>query len=100
MKNVNSGLWNSLHEASRDCDHRFQSGGSNERGSSLWKKTLCVGAIPVKYVLFILFLQQLFIEHFLCARHGSAHWKLTPVYKQTNISVLMELAFSGQWHCG
>lgn len=92
-------LWNRLHEASRDCDHRLQSGGSNERGSSLWKK-LCFGAIPVKCVLFILFLQQVFIEHFLCARHGSAYWKLIPEYKQTKISVLMELAFSGQWHWG
>lgn len=59
------------------------------------KKLYVFGTLPVKYVLFILFLQQLFTEHFLCARYGSVHCKLIPVFRQTKISVLMELAFSG-----
>lgn len=53
-------------------------------------------ALPVKYALFILFLQQILVEHYTYYILGALvrPWRLIAVYK-TETSVLMELTISG-----
>lgn len=55
--------------------------GQAMRGQLAFEKPLCFVTLPVKYVLFILFLQQMLIEQFLCPGHYSGHWSLIDIYQ-------------------